>query len=79
MTNEQATALLQMLSSTLMMTGLVCRFLEAHPLMDRTELADYVEEQARRWPGDAPYAVVIQTFLEMLRQRGEPTMRPLLH
>ena len=79
MTNEQATALLQMQSSILMMIGLVCRFLETHPLMSRAELADYVQEKASDWRGDAPYAVVISTFLEMLRERGEPTMRPLLH
>ena len=62
MTNEQATALLQMQSSILMMIGLVCRFLETHPLMSRAELADYVQEKASDWRGDAPYAVVISTF-----------------
>jgi hypothetical protein len=76
--DQQGTVLLKMLSTTVMLIDSVCRFQEVHPLMDRAALADFVEKQARTWHGDVEHAVVVQVFVEALRERGEPQLRNLL-
>jgi hypothetical protein len=78
MTNEQATTLLKMLSANLMMMGMMCRFLETHPLMERGAFADYVEQKGRDWRIDFEYAIVIRNFVDMLREQGEPQVKMLL-